>query len=216
MLFRFAASRSRFYQHIRFAGVLLAWWAPICVSATTVIPPEFSALVGNSDCIVRAVVKAVHAEKKSGARGPKIITHVEIEVLEAVAGSPPAALTLDFLGGRVGDEEMTVEGMPHFEVGDEDVLFVQGNGRSICPLYAMMYGRYPIVKDSSSGRKHVARVGGEALRDTAQIATPVTESSQPLSSGSRTTASVAALTPEEFIAQIKAHLDGNRGRPAAK
>ena len=32
------------------------------------------------------------------------------------------------MGGRVGDEEMTIQGMPKFDIGHEDILFVRGNG----------------------------------------------------------------------------------------
>lgn len=168
--------------------------------ATTVVPPEFPQLVSGSDCIVRAVVKNVTSVKKSRGHGVKIFTEVELTVTEVIAGNPPANLTLELLGGKVGEQELMVEGMPQFHAGDEDILFVSGNGKNISPLYGMMHGRYRVLKDTA-GRSYVARSDGEPLRTTAQISTPMGESTGDTRSAQAT---VAALTPEDFIAQIKA------------
>src|SRR5512141_506778 len=61
--------------------------------ATSVNAPEFTDLVNQSDFIVRAVVKSVTSEfAKPGSR--KIITKVELEVREVIAGKPPQPLVL--------------------------------------------------------------------------------------------------------------------------
>ncbi len=166
--------------------------------ATTVVPPEFPTLVNESDCIVHAVTRQVTTEKRPSARGVKIVTLVQFEVVETIAGSAPAQLTLEFLGGRVGDEVLTVQGMPVFKAGDEDILFVRDNGKSICPLYAMMHGRYAVNSDSGTGRKFITRTDGAGLLSVAQIATPLAERS---ASGAT---AANALTPDTFIQQIKA------------
>jgi hypothetical protein len=165
---------------------------------TTVLPPDFPTLVNESDCIVRAVTRSVTAEKRPSARGVKIVTRVEFDVRETIAGQAPATLTLEFLGGRVGDERLHVAGMPQFVVGDENILFVRDAGKSICPLYAMMHGRYEVHQQSASGRKFVTRDDGAALQSIAEISTPVSEQS-----ASATNAD-AAMTPDTFIQQIKA------------
>lgn len=170
-------------------------------AATTVVPPEFEALVNESDYIVHARVRAVGAEKRVSERGVKIVTKVELEVIEVVAGTPPAKIVLELLGGRVGDEEMTVGGMPRFEMGDEDVLFVSGNGRSICPLYGMMHGRYSVERDPGTGRKFVTRSNGVPLRSTAQVSARM--EGAPEESRGRIAADTA-LGPADFIRQIKA------------
>ena len=172
--------------------------------ATTVEPPEFSQLVNGSDCIVRAVVKNVTSVKKARARGVKIFTEVELEVVEVIAGQPPAKLTLEMLGGRVGQEELTVEGAPQFHVGDEDILFVSGNGRNLSPLYAMMHGRYPILKDAATGRAYVARANRAPLHSTAEVSRPMAEGAAPGVQRGQLAVS-GALTPEEFIRQIRAN-----------
>ncbi len=174
-------------------------------AATTVVPPEFSTLVNGSDYIVRGVTKSVTAEKRAGAHGVKIVTRVEIEVTEVIAGTPPTPLVLELLGGRVGDEALKVEGMPQFAVGDDDILFVSGNGRIICPLYGMMHGRYPVVKDAATGRELVTRFDGEILHDSRE-ATGSPADIKALQSNSRASASAEALSPAGFVAGIKAAL----------
>jgi len=175
----------------------------IRVMATTVIPPDFDQLVNESDYIIRAVVKSVDSEYRTNGNGRKIITKVALDVREVIAGVPPAEVTLEMLGGRVGDEQMVLEGAPRFKVGDEDILFVKGNGHTIVPLVAMMHGRYPIMREASTGRKYMARENKIPLSNTAQVAEPITEKTaavvqQPAK------AATQALTPEEFTQRIKA------------
>src|SRR5262245_31764233 len=171
----------------------------VAARATTVVPPEFPTLVNDSDYIIRAVTKNVTAEKRATADGgSKIVTRVEFEVLEVVAGNPPAQVTLEFLGGRVGKEAMKVDGMPQFKVGDEDILFVRDAGTSICPLYGMMHGRYGVQTQAATGRKIMVRSDGTALESVAQISAPLASASI------STLAPRPALTPAAFIQQIQA------------
>lgn len=177
--------------------------------ATTVVPPEFPTLVNESDYIIHAVTKSVSSEKRTTPRGTKIYTRVELEIIEVIAGHPPAHVTLEFLGGQVGEERMTIEGTPRFTVGDEDILFVSGNGRSICPLYGMMHGRYLVGKETATGRQYVARSDGEPLQNTAQIASSM-ETESNIATRHRA-AAATALGPAEFVREIKATV-----RPGAR
>lgn len=179
--------------------------------ATTVVPPEFGALVTGSDYVVHAVVRKVSAEKRPSARGVKIFTRVELETIEVVTGAPPATIVLELLGGAVGGEELIVDGMPRFAVGDEDILFVSGNGRAACPLYGMMHGRYAIERDPVAKRAYVVRSDGAPLRDTAQVSTALAE--QRMSAAAGQVAAATALSPTEFIRRIRAaNTDDNRNR----
>lgn len=193
-----------------------AWVAMSSVGrATTVVPPEFSALVNGSDYIVHAVVKGVTVEKRQRAKGAKIVTLVELEVIEVVAGTPPEKVTLELLGGKIGKEELRVVGMPQFEVGDEDILFVRDNGRAVAPLYAMGHGRYAIEREAESGRKFVAREDGIPLQDTAQVALPFANGAT-RELVRRASAMSVALEPGEFIRRIRAERKTDAGREAAK
>lgn len=179
--------------------------------ATTVKAPEFSGLVNQSDFIVRAVVKSVTSEIRQGTKGRKIYTHVELEVREVIAGKPPTPLVLVLLGGKVGDDTMVIEGAPTFQVGDEDILFVQGNGRQIYPLVAMMHGKYPVEKEPESGREFMLRSNKVPLKHTAEV-------SQEMAEGTEAQAQAAAintaeaLTPQEFVRQIQAAVKSENSR----
>jgi hypothetical protein len=169
--------------------------------ATTVNPPDFPDLVNQSDYIVRAVVKSVASEyAQPGSR--KIVTNVELEVKEVIAGKPPEPLVLRVMGGKVGDREMILEGAPQFKVGEESILFVQGNGRQIYPLVAMMHGVYP-VKREADGREFITRSNQVPLQDTAEVIQPMTTGgAAELQRRMRNPGE--ALTPAQFVQQIRA------------
>jgi len=182
------------------AAGLLVFAAPVRLPATTVVPPSFAELVNGSDYIVHAVVRDVRAEKRDRNGAPRIVTLVELEVREVVAGEPPATVVLELLGGSVGRETMTVTGQPQFAVGDEDILFVKGNGRSLSPLYAMMFGRYPVRTDAVTGRRWVARENGSPLAAITAVATAMDS----VPSGP---APAPGMAPADFIRAIRATYD---------
>ena len=203
-VFRFGQLRSLI------AGLFLLLGA-ITGRATTVVPPEFVQLVNESDYIVRAVVKSVTSEWQVNQGQRAIFTLVELDVREVVAGTPPQPLVLQMLGGRVGEEALMVSGAPQFKVGQEDILFVQGNGRNISPLYAMMHGRYPILKESTTGREYVARSNQVPLQDTAEIALPMADGGA-TALQLRLKDTAQALTPTQFIQQVKAAVNPSYNR----
>lgn len=175
--------------------------APAPAHATTVLPPTFEELVNGSDFIVRTKVLGLRTEatERNGRRW--IHTYVRFEVIETIAGTAPTHLELRLLGGKSGDEEMRVEGVPEFRLADEDILFVHGNGRNFFPLYAVMHGRYPIERDAS-GREMVTRSDAVPLSDIAEIPLPLTEGA------ARTVLRAAkgqssGMTPQDFAQAIR-------------
>jgi len=120
-----------------------------------------------------------------------------------IAGAPPENLVLVCLGGRVGDEELIVEGAPVFQIGEESIFFVRRNGRALSPLYAMSYGHYPIRTDSATKRRYVARQNEVPLESVAEVAQPLVEGPAVVHERARR-AKANALSPEEFAEKIKA------------
>ncbi|MDI1251268.1 MAG: hypothetical protein PSV13_20565 [Lacunisphaera sp.] len=172
-------------------------------------PPEFPDLVNQSDFIVRAVVKTVVSEyAKPGSR--KIITKVELEVREVVAGTPTQPLVLRMMGGKVGNDEMMLEGAPQFKVGEEGIYFVQGNGRQVYPLVAMMHGVYPIMREAA-GREYMAQSNQVPLQDLSEVALPMAQgNAAELQRRMRRTSE--ALTPAQFVQQIRAAVKPSNNR----
>jgi len=174
----------------------------IAARATTVIPPDFTEMVNGSDYIVRARVVAVSSETRLRNGHERIYTNVELEVLEVIAGTPPSPLVLTMLGGKSGSKELKVAGAPKFVVGNEDILFVQGNGQAVSPLYAMMHGQYPVLYDKARGRTYVCRSNLVPLLNAAEVSLPLS-AGKPAELLRRMVDLSSALTPAEFVKSIK-------------
>ncbi|HUF10790.1 MAG TPA: hypothetical protein VMO47_15835 [Rhodothermales bacterium] len=188
-------------------------------SATTVVPPEFEELVNESDCVVRAVVKSVRSEfSRPGSKS--IVTYVELEVKEVIAGNPPSPLVLRMLGGQVGDKRMIVSGAPEFVVGDEDILFIRDNGKVFNPLTALMHGRYPIARDKATGRGYMMRNNRAPLKDTKEVSGEMDHAAHSAGESGeharREPALTEAMSPEEFAAKIRAAKTSGNRRPNEK
>ena len=143
--------------------------------ATTVIVPDFDTMVGRSDYIVRAVVKSVASEWRENTSKPGrryIGTLVELDVKEVIKGTPPSPLVLTLVGGRIGDRQLTIDGAPKFTVGQESILFVQGNGRQIVPLVGMSHGFYPVRRDKRTGESQVMHSGGQLIYSERELTQP--------------------------------------------
>ncbi len=180
---------------------LLALFLPNA-RATTVIAPDFDQMVGSSDYIVRAVVKSVTSDWRENPAKPGqryIGTFVELEVKEVIKGAPPSPLVLDLVGGRVGDQELTIEGAPKFTVGQENILFVKGNGRQIIPLVGMMHGYYPVRRDKRTGQDQVMHSNGKLLYSEQEISLPESALSSPLARDPK----ARPLTSADFAARIR-------------
>lgn len=177
--------------------------------ATTVVPPSFSELVRDADAIHRGTVTAVEARRVAApdGKGTFIKTYVTVAIERTLKGAKTAEVTLEFLGGTVGEDSMLVQGMPTFSIGDREFVFVQKNGVQFCPLVALMHGRYRVLRDEATAKEFVARDNRAPLTDMAEIGLPM--SALPASVRAATAAgSVArALTPAAFEAGVSAELD---------
>ena len=191
-------------MRFRFPFLLLVVLLVPGLRATSVVPPSFPELVGESDAIYRGRVTSVQARRveRADGQGMVIKTFVTFAVERVLKGTEQSEVTLEFLGGTVGDETMTVTGMPTFKPGDREVVFVQKNGVQFCPLVGLMHGRYRVLRDESTDREHIARDNGMPLTDTAEVELPITTLPPPVRAASAASARALALTREAFEASI--------------
>lgn len=183
----------------------LALLAAVPARALSVRPPTFAELVAESGQIVRGTVTKVEAFEAPAADGRMLIkTRVTWQVEDALKGAPGATLSLEFLGGRLGDDHSVVPGMPQFTVGETGFVFAAKNVRSMCPLIAAGHGRYFVNHDAATGRDFVSRDNRVPLTDPAQVVEPLGAALPPLLAA-RTPA--AALTPAEFETAVRLELD---------
>lgn len=188
----------------------------ICVTgmrpagATSVIPPTFPELVAEAEAIVRGRVMDISFRRASTPDGtPVIKTRITFAVERTLKGAERREITLELLGGTIGDESLVVTGMPRFELGSTDYLFVERNGIQFCPLVAVRHGRYRLLRDAG-GREFVARDNAVPLTDVTQVVLPLAA----LPDVVRSAGASGALAPAAFEAAVIAELA--RTIPAAR
>ncbi|HEY1108252.1 MAG TPA: hypothetical protein VGE76_06460 [Opitutaceae bacterium] len=201
-------------QHrlVRAAAVFFLGLALLIVPlarATTVVPPSFSELVGKADAIHRGTVTAVEARRVAtpDGQGTFIKTFVTVVIERTLKGAKTSEVTLEFLGGTVGEDSMLVQGMPTFSIGDREFVFVQKNGVQFCPLVAMMHGRYRVLRDEATAKEFVARDNRTPLTDTVEVGLPLSALPPSVRAATAADSVARALTPAAFEAGITAELD---------
>lgn len=121
--------------------VLLAGMA----RATTVVKMDLPALVGESDTIVQARVTQEYSQWD--AQMKLVFTYVNIQVEDPLKGDGRRNVVIRQLGGRVGAMNMSVVGMPKFNVGDEVIVFLKNNPEGTYHVVGLSQGKYDIVND---------------------------------------------------------------------
>ena len=164
------------------------------LSATTVIPPTFEQLVDQAEVIFQGTVTKTNSQWIGEGDQRRIVTYVTFEVKDALKGSPGKSYTVRQFGGTVDGETMMIDGAPVFNVGDEDILFVENNGSQVVPLVGLMHGRFHVRKDAS-GRETVTTNGDQPLGDVSRLGHEETGA-----------ATAAALSPSAFKSAIQGRL----------
>lgn len=182
------------FRHVLRTALLSGWFfAVLCgpAVAMSVNPPSFSELVDESASIVRARVVSIESRRVPTPAGDAIKTFVTFRVDKALKGAPDGTVTLSFLGGQVGDERWEIPGMPEFEPGAEEFLFVTTDSR-ICPLVGAMHGRYRVLTAQKPNRPYIARDDRAPLVDVGDIPRPMDPHTV------RTAEAGNAISPEAF------------------
>ena len=91
--------------------------------ATVVEPLTIGQLAAESSRVVRAVVDHVYTVPERGPRG-EIYTRTELVIDEYIIGDGPDAITVQQLGGRLGEWTMLLSGNAHFVPGTEVIVFL--------------------------------------------------------------------------------------------
>lgn len=91
---------------------------------TSVVSLADEALVNGADMVVRG--RVVSVEVVEFDVGPGVFTDVVLQVDERLDGTVTLpVVTLRIPGGQTSDRHIVVEGMPHFAVGQELVIFLE-------------------------------------------------------------------------------------------
>ena len=136
--------------------------------ATTVLPPSFQELVGEAEIVFEGDVVDTRSRATTYDGNEVIYTDVTFRVARTLKGQPGSVVSLQFLGGKVGDRGMKVYGMPTFARGDHDVIFAITSQPLISPLVRLMHGRVRVVRDGGTAAQESVRLyDGTPLRQVA-------------------------------------------------
>jgi hypothetical protein len=119
-------------------------------SATTLQSITEDEQIQAAQTIFRGRADQIDAAREATSHGNPIVTTVRFTPLAVYKGSVPGPLSLRFLGGKVGDLEMKVDGMPEFLVGGEYILFVSGEGNRACPVVGWSAGSLKVDRRNNS------------------------------------------------------------------
>ena len=148
---------------------VIAFLFSLNASATTVVPIAFGDMVDRADLIFIGQVRNVQSEWRTVGAQRAIFTMVTFAAEEILKGKSSESVTLQFLGGTVGDTTLEVADMPAFSVDDRVLLFVEANGTQFSPVSGVFQGKFGIKKDKTTGQEVVVRHDGKPLRDLSEI-----------------------------------------------
>jgi hypothetical protein len=184
----------------------VVWLFLAAARATTVIPPTFEEMADRAELVFVGKVVGSHSEWHPAGTRQVIFTLVEFEIQEVLKGNAGKTVTLQFLGGTVGDVTLEVAAVPRFNVGDRVLLFVEGNGVHFCPLVGVFHGKFGLRRDEKTGRDIVLMHDGKPLRDVAEIGTGEGVEFAPKRAKPSIPANAEPLSVDDFKERIRSHL----------
>jgi hypothetical protein len=158
---------------------------PFPAAATLSQSATFDDKVENAAAIV--VGKVVKKESRWDSSRRFIVTYTTFRVEKALKGNASGDLTVVTPGGSVGEIYQDTIGVPEFQEGDENLVFVKNSSAGPTVLY-FDQGAYEVTKDSS-GERIVAPVASDAVQIDTQRGVAV--------------AAESVRTLREFESQVK-------------
>ena len=120
-------------------------------TATTVERLGLEDLVKKSRNIVVGKVTGTRTYWSAG--GKFILTEYTIEVGESLKGQAAREIAVTTVGGKIGDLELHVSGMPVFQTGENAVVFVEQSG-AYQTVVGLGQGKFTVTNDEVSNGLH--------------------------------------------------------------
>lgn len=151
--------------------------APMTAQATISRVVKFDEKVDQAASII--VGRVVSQESSWDANRQRILTRSKIAVEKTLKGSPAREITIVTPGGTVGDIAQDYVGVPRFQTGDENVVFVRETGAGPTVLF-FDQGAYRVAKNDSGERIVMPLVSSAVLGDVQRGAAAAPESARTL------------------------------------
>lgn len=144
-----------------FAALLL--FAPIVAEATIVRAVEFEKKVEDAAAIV--VGTCVGQQSRWDAARNLILTYSTFRVEKTLKGDPAQQITIVTPGGTVDNTVQEIIGVPKFQAGEENVVFVRNTQTGPTVLY-LEQGNYKVFKNDRGDRMVTPAVTSSVMVDT--------------------------------------------------
>ncbi len=155
-------SEGRHYLRAVLAACICS--AGATLSATTIVPADFSQMARESELIVHGTVVSVQSQ----TAGPRrtIESVITLSVADTMKGTAGAQTVFRIPGGRVGRYRRVMVGAPEFQAGDEVILFLKGRAPAIAMPYGLSQGVYRVARraDGAVVTPAVASAAGRVVR----------------------------------------------------
>lgn len=127
---------------LRFLPIPAALLLALPAAASSVMSLDLPQLAQLSHTVVRAQVKGSAA--RWSADRSRIVTDVELQVLETWKGEAKPSLVVLQPGGVIGEVGQRVHGLPSFQAGEEVVVFLERRGSERFIVTGMAQGKWRI------------------------------------------------------------------------
>ncbi len=160
------SQNKRCYFDLRSLLICTTLWTATCwsVHGATVRTLDLPQIAQQADVIVDATVQSVNSYWVAPVGVKSIRTRVNFTVNATIKGPAAQTLSLEFLGGEVGDRGLKVPGVPQFAVGERYILFSYSPEKSmVSPVLGMQQGALRVIHDNESQVDRVYRYWGQPV-----------------------------------------------------
>jgi len=132
-------------------------------TATVLIPKDVSDLTKEADVVFVGTVIDITSEWADPDKS-RIYTYVAFDNLEIIAGDyQNSSLTVRFSGGEMDDVKILYAGVPQFNLGERNLIFLSGNYIELCPVVGWIQGRFRVLYDENVGEHVVHTDDGKPI-----------------------------------------------------
>jgi hypothetical protein len=126
------------------------------VTHAAVMPPKSLNELADESTVI-CTCRVVDQQSQWDTEQNMIVTLVTLQVEEYLKGTGGQELTVEALGGIVGDKGLKVTGAPVFELGERAVLFLKAAENNRHHVVGWAQGKFTVRTDPNSGEERIER-----------------------------------------------------------
>ena len=168
---------------------------------SSAIPLSLRQITQSAAIIADATVRSATSYWATPSGAQTLRTRVTFTVNHALKGNPGTTFTLELLGGTVGEQSLTVEGVPQFQPGERYIIFSESPDKAVvCPILGLDQGALRVIHDGESKVERVCRCWGQPVNEQEEFT-----SRKPLVAGLTTRDYLRrADTVQQFVSRVRA------------